>query len=140
VFKHPDAHGQYRTNIIVLVAFRKRMEFPELKQTALEMWNEFAPDCLIVEKKSSGAPLIYEMRAMGIPVQEFTPCKGSDKISRVNAVSDVFSSGFVWCPYTLWADELIDEVAAFPAGEHDDFVDSVCLALLRFRQGGFIRI
>ena len=115
------------------------MEFPELKQTALEQYQEFEPDSVIIEKKASGAPLIYEMRAMGIPVQEFTPSKGNDKISRLNAVSDIFASGFVWAPNTNWAEEVIDEVASFPAGEHDDYVDSVSLALMRFRKGGFIR-
>jgi predicted phage terminase large subunit-like protein len=94
---------------------------------------------MIVEKKASGAPLIYELRAMGIPVQEFTPSKGNDKISRLNAVSDLFASGKVWAPDTQWAEEVIDEVASFPAGEHDDYVDSTSLALMRFRRGGFIR-
>lgn len=93
---------------------------------------------MIIEKKASGAPLIYEMRAMGIPVQEFTPSKGNDKISRLNAVSDVFASGKVWAPSTHWAEEVVDEVAAFPSGEHDDYVDSVSLALMRFRKGGYI--
>lgn len=139
VFYHPDDTGVSRPNIILLNAFRKRMEFPELKQTALEQYQEFEPDSVIIEKKASGAPLIYEMRAMGIPVQEFTPSKGNDKISRLNAVSDIFASGFVWAPNTNWAEEVIDEVASFPAGEHDDYVDSVSLALMRFRKGGFIR-
>ena len=35
---------------------------------------------------------------------------------------------------------MIDEVASFPAGEHDDYVDSVSLAMMRFRKGGFIRL
>ena len=74
-----------------------------------------------------------------VPVQEFTPVKGNDKITRLNAVSDMFASGFVWAPNTNWAEEVIDEVASFPAGEHDDYVDSVSLALMRFRKGGFIR-
>ena len=115
------------------------MEFPELKQKALEEYREWKPDSIIIEKKASGAPLIYEMRAMGIPVQEFTPVRGNDKISRLNAVSDLFASGRVWAPNTQWAEEVIDEVASFPAGEHDDYVDSVSLALMRFRRGGFIR-
>jgi predicted phage terminase large subunit-like protein len=139
VFYKDDVNGVSRPNIILLNAFRKRMEFPELKQRALDDYKEWAPDSVIIEKKASGAPLIYEMRAMGIPVQEFTPSKGNDKISRLNAVSDMFASGFVWAPNTRWADEVIDEVASFPAGEHDDYVDSVSLALMRFRKGGFIR-
>ena len=89
-------------------------------------------------KKASGAPLIYELRAMGIPVQEFTPTRGNDKISRLNSVSDIFASGRVWYPPTHWAEEVIEEVASFPSGDHDDYVDSTSMALHRFRQGGYI--
>jgi hypothetical protein len=35
---------------------------------------------------------------------------------------------------------VIEELAAFPVGEHDDFVDTTTQALLRFRQGGFISL
>jgi predicted phage terminase large subunit-like protein len=139
VFYHPDDTGLSQANIILLNAFRERMEFPRLKQVAIEQYKEWDPDSVIIEKKASGAPLIYEMRAMGIPVQEFTPSKGNDKISRLNAVSDLFASGRVWTPNAQWAEEVIDEVASFPAGEHDDYVDSVSLALMRFRKGGYIR-
>ena len=139
VFYHPDDTGISQANIILLNAFRERMEFPRLKQEAIDQYKEWDPDSVIIEKKASGAPLIYEMRAMGIPVQEFTPSKGNDKISRLNAVSDLFASGRVWAPNTQWAEEVIDEVASFPSGEHDDYVDSVSLALMRFRKGGYLR-
>jgi hypothetical protein len=139
VFYHPDETGRDQANIILLNAFRERMEFPLLKKRAIEQYKDWEPDSIIIEKKASGAPLIYEMRAMGIPVQEFTPTKGNDKISRLNAVSDLFASGRVWAPNTNWAEEVIDEVASFPSGEHDDYVDSVSLALMRFRKGGYIR-
>jgi len=139
VFYKEDDTGKSQANIILLNAFRKRMEFPELKQTAFEQYKEHEPDSLIIEKKATGSPLIYELRQAGIPVQEFTPSKGNDKISRLNAVSDLFASGRVWVPNTQWAEEVVDEVASFPAGEHDDYVDSVSLALMRFRKGGFLR-
>ena len=134
-----DSNGQGNANIILLDAFRDRMEFPELKKTALEHYKNWTPDSFLVEKKASGSPLIYELRAMGIPVQEYTPSRGNDKISRLNSVTDLFASGKVWMPQTRWAEDVADEVAAFPAGEHDDYVDSLTLALMRFRGGGFIR-
>ena len=140
VFQHPDAQGNMKSNIIVLDSFKQRMEFPELKQKAMEMWKEWNPDSLIVEKKAAGAPLIYELRMMGIPLTEYTPSKGNDKIARVNAISDLFASGVVWCPETRWADELMEELAAFPNGDNDDLVDSTSQALIRYRQGGFIGI
>ena len=131
--------GLPQANIILLNAYRDRLEFPELKRTVMEEYKQWEPDSIIIEKKASGAPLIYELRSMGIPVQEFTPTKGNDKISRLNAVSDIFASGKVWYPPTRWAEEVIEEVASFPAGEHDDYVDSTSMALIRFRKGGYIR-
>ena len=125
---------------VLLNAFRDRLEFPELKKRVLEQYREWNPDGLIIEKKASGAPLIYELRSMGIPVQEFTPTKGNDKITRLNAVSDLFASSRIWVPNTNWAEEVVEEVASFPSGEHDDLVDSMTQALIRFRRGGFIRL
>lgn len=142
--KEPNEPTTGAANIILLDSFKDRMEFPELKAVALRHYKDWVergvPVSLIVEKKASGAPLIYELRAMGIPVQEYTPSKGNDKISRLNAVADFFSSGMVWAPQTRWAEEVIDEVASFPAGEHDDLVDATTLALMRFRQGGYVRL
>jgi hypothetical protein len=138
VFYQPDDSGVTQANIILLNAFRDRMEFPELKRVAIEEYRDWQPDGIIIEKKASGAPLIYEMRAMGIPVQEFTPTRGNDKISRLNAVADIFASGRVWAPATRWAEEVIDEVAEFPAGANDDYVDTVSMAMHRFRRGGYV--
>ena len=127
-------------NVILLDAFKDRMAFPELKEIAFKHWKEWQPDAFIVEKKAAGAPLIQELRSMGIPVQEFSPSRGNDKTVRVNAVADLFSSGKVWAPDTRWAREVIEEIAAFPVGEHDDYVDTTTQALLRYRQGGFISL
>lgn len=129
-----------KPQVILLDAFKDRMAFPELKQVALKHYKEWQPDAFVVEKKAAGAPLIQELRNMGIPVQEFSPSRGNDKIVRLNAVADLFTSGTVWAPDTRWAREVIEEVAAFPNGEHDDFVDTTSQALLRFRQGGFISL
>lgn len=125
-------------NLILLNAWREKLEFPELKAKVLELYKEWKPDSTIIEKKASGAPLIYELRRMGIPVQEFTPSRGNDKIVRLNAIADIFASGKVWAPPTRWAEEVIDELAAFPAGRYDDYVDCASSAVARFRAGGFI--
>ena len=127
-------------NIILLNAIKKRMEYPELKALVIEEYNDWRPDSLIVEKKSNGAVLYQELRRTGIPVGEFTPGRGQDKISRVNAITDLFSSGIVWAPDKRWALEVVEECNDFPAGRNDDLVDSTTLALMRFRQGGFIRL
>jgi predicted phage terminase large subunit-like protein len=138
VFYDSDSDGKKRTNIILLNAFQDKLEFPELKQKALEEYKYWKPDSCIIEAKAAGAPLVFEMRRMGIPIQDYTPSRGNDKIARVNAVSDIFASGFVYAPPLRWAEEVIEQFASFPNSDHDDLVDSSTQALLRFRQGGFI--
>ena len=126
--------------IILLNAIKKRMEYPDLKAMVLEEYKEWEPDAFIVEKKSNGSPLYQEFRRMGLPVGEFTPGKGQDKIARVNAISALFQGGIVFAPDRRWAREVIEECNDFPSGTNDDLVDSTTLALMRFRQGGFIRL
>jgi predicted phage terminase large subunit-like protein len=127
-------------NIIMLDAFQKRMEFPELKDKAMDLYKYWEPDSCIIEAKAAGAPLVFELRQLGIPVSEYTPVRGNDKFVRLNSVSDLFRSGKVWAPDTRWANEVMDQMAAFPNAEHDDLVDSSVQALIRFRQGGFLRL
>ena len=128
-------------HIILLNSIKERLEFPELKALAMQEYSEWEPDSFIVEKKSSGAALYQEMRRTGLPVQEYTPHRGSgDKMARLNSVADIIASGMVWVPQTRWAEEVIEEIAGFPFMSHDDLVDSTVMALMRFRQGGFIRL
>jgi len=126
--------------VILLNAIKKRMEYPDLKAMVLEEYKEWEPDAFIVEKKSNGSALYQEFRRMGVPIGEFTPGKGQDKIARVNAISALFQGGIVFAPDRRWAREVIEECNDFPSGTNDDLVDSTTLALMRFRQGGFIRL
>ena len=82
-------------NIILLDVVKDRFEFPELKRVAMEQYKYWEPESVIVEAKASGLPLIQELRQVGIPVINFTPSKGNDKLSRVHAVAPVFESGAV---------------------------------------------
>jgi predicted phage terminase large subunit-like protein len=138
VFMNEDT-GAY--NIILLNSIKKRLEFPELKDLAFTEWNEWTPDAFIVEKKSAGTALYQELRRTGMPVTEYTPHRGSgDKLARLNSVADIVKSGLVWVPENRWAEEVVEEIAGFPFMSHDDLVDSTVMALMRFRQGGFIRL
>jgi len=126
-------------NLILLDAVKDRFEFPELRRKALEQYKYWNPEMVIVEAKASGLPLTYELRKMDIPVINFTPSKGNDKHVRVNSCAPVFESGMVWAPQQKFAEEVIEECAAFPHGDHDDLVDSMTQAVMRFRQGGLIK-
>ena len=127
-------------NAILLNKVKGKYEFPELKTMAHEQYTEWQPDSVIVEAKASGQPLIDEMRRSGIFVQDFSPGKGQDKIARLNAVADMYASGHVWFPETSWASQTVEEILAFPAGEHDDEVDAMTLALQRIRKGGLLQL
>ena len=127
--------------LILLDAVKDRFEFPELRRIALEQYNYWKPESVIVESKASGLPLTYELRKMGIPVINYTPSKGNDKHTRVNSVAPLFESGCIWAPKNKeFAQEVIEECAAFPYGDHDDLVDSMTQAVMRFRQGGFLEL
>ena len=126
-------------NLILLDAVKGRYEFPELRRRALQQYKYWQPETVIIEAKASGLPLTYELRQMDIPVINFTPSKGNDKHVRVNSVAPLFESGMIWAPDQKFAEEVIEECAAFPYGDHDDLVDSMTQAVMRFRQGGLMK-
>jgi len=130
--------GSLRPALLLLDSKKGRWDFPELKRVAYEQYTYWDPDTIIVEAKASGMPLTDELRQAGIPVVNYSPGKGQDKIARVNSVAPILEAGMVYVPETRWAEELVEECAAFPHGDYDDLVDSTTQALLRYRQGGFI--
>jgi|TARA_R110000764_G_scaffold64618_1_gene135876 predicted phage terminase large subunit-like protein len=135
IFTEPKTNEEH---IMLLDAVKGRWEFPQLKEEANELYKLYDPDMVLIEQKGSGMPLTQELRRMGIPVTPFTPSRGADKFTRMHSCAPVFESGMVWCPETNFADEVMEECASFPNGEHDDLADSMTQAILRFRQGGFI--
>jgi predicted phage terminase large subunit-like protein len=134
---YPDEDSP--ANLILLDSIKQRYEFPELRRVALDQYKYWTPETVIIEAKASGLPLTYELRQMDIPVSTFTPSKGNDKHVRVNTCAPLFESGMIWAPDQQFAEEVIEECAAFPHGDHDDLVDSMTMAVMRFRQGGFIQ-
>ena len=135
-----STRGTRTTAHYTLAARKGKWDFPELKEIAKDEYTYWKPETILIEAKASGMPLTQELRQIGIPVVTYTPSKGNDKHVRVNSVAPLFESGQVWAPDERWAEEVIEECAAFPYGEYDDLVDSTTQALLRFRQGNFINL
>ena len=141
-----EPHGNGDQHLILLDAKRGRWNFPELKQIAQEENEYWEPDMMLIEAKATGMPLADEMRLLNLPVVTFAPGRkrgggGLDKTTRMHMASPIFESGKVWYPAAQkFAEEVIEEVASFPNGDHDDFCDSMTMALMRFRQGGFISL
>jgi|TARA_R110000803_G_scaffold25083_1_gene59980 predicted phage terminase large subunit-like protein len=140
IFKPGIAGDEDADQIMLLDAKRVRVDFPELKKLAYEEYKYWEPDCVLIEAKASGTPLTQELRRMGIPVTAYTPSRGQDKVARMNSVAPIFESGMVWAPDETFSDEVIEEMASFPYGDHDDYCDSATMALMRFRQGGFLSL
>ena len=129
-----------KPNLILLDAKRGRWNFPELKDIAQKEYKYWEPEAILIEAKASGLPLTHELQKAGIPVINYTPSRGNDKHSRVNSVAPLFESGAIWAPTKKFAEEVIEECAAFPFGDHDDYVDSTTQALMRYRQGYFVAL
>jgi predicted phage terminase large subunit-like protein len=140
IFKPGIAGDEDADQIMLLDAKRVRVDFPELKKLAWDEYKYWEPDCVLIEAKASGTPLTQELRRMGIPVTAYTPSRGQDKVARMNSVAPIFESGMVWAPEEDFSDEVIEEMASFPYGDHDDYCDSATMALMRFRQGGFLSL
>ena len=135
---YPEEGGT--PNLILLDSQKGRWDFPELKEVAYDLYKFWDPETVIIEAKATGLPLTHELRNMGIPVVNFTPSRGNDKLSRVNSIAPLFESGMIWAPQKKWAEELIEECASFPNGAYDDLVDSTTQALMRYRQGNFVQL
>lgn len=134
-----------RYELILLDAWKGRLEFPDLKEKAQKMAKHWEPEALLIEKKAAGGPLIQELRRTNLIIEELNPSRGArgvsnDKRARVNAVAPILKDKLVWVPDMRWAQEVMDECAEFPNGDHDDMVDCVEMALSRFRRGGFISL
>ena len=127
-------------HIILLDARRGRWDFPELKNIAKEEYKYWEPDMVIIEAKATGTPLTDELRVMGIPVINYTPSKGRDKHTRMHMVAPIFESGMVWAPDKKFSEDVIEECVAFPNGDNDDYCDSMSMALIRYRKGGFLKL
>ena len=141
-----EPHSNGEQHLIMLDAKKGRWNFPELKTIAQEEYEYWEPDMMLIEAKASGTPLADEMRLLNLPVLTFSPGRkkgggGMDKTTRMHMASPIFEGGKVWYPAgKRFAEDVIEEVASFPNGDHDDFCDSMTMALMRFRQGGFISL
>ena len=136
VFRETEDSPQ---SLILLDSLKGRYEFPELKRLAYDQYLYWKPETILVEAKAAGLPLIAELRRQGLPVADYSPNRGQDKHARVNSVAPMFESGRIYAPKEReFAQEVIEECAEFPYGDHDDLVDSTTQAIMRFRDGGLI--
>ena len=115
-------------NVIVLERWKDRVEYPELRRGALEAYQDYAPDKVIIENKASGKSLVQDLRRAGLPLATYTPEK--DKITRAYAAQSLLENGRCYYPARQWAEEFIGELARFPNPEDDDVADAFSQAII----------
>jgi predicted phage terminase large subunit-like protein len=123
--------GTREGNFYLLDVFRKRLNFPDLKRAALDLFREYAPSKLLIEDRGSGTSLFQELKSEYVwCLEAYNPQQGSDKLVRLEKQSVKFENGRVYLPKQApWLDEYIQEIAGFPGTKHDDQVDSTSQAL-----------
>jgi predicted phage terminase large subunit-like protein len=123
--------AETETGLLVLDVLRERLEFPDLKRVARDLYARWNPEAVLVEDKASGQSLIQELRReTGLPIIPVPV--DSDKIVRASAATPMVEAGRVALPEDApWVADWIEEHAAFPNGAHDDQVDTTSMAIAR---------
>lgn len=112
-----------------------------LAEWAIHSCRRFKADILLIEAKASGMTAAQEIQrelfaTESWSVKLITP-KG-DKVARTHAVQPVWSNGLVYAPDREFADLVIDEMAVFPKGVHDDLHDTATQAMKHLRDIGLL--
>lgn len=149
----PGDEGQ--PQILMTSAAKWRCQLAELVSRVYEICIYRKVDFLLIEHRTRGKDVHDEIirQYSNAPFQTVLVPTTSTKIARLRAVTplfsgdlkrdpatgvDVYSGGVVFAPERAWADEVIDQVAAFPRVAHDDYVDAVSMGLGWIRRNGVV--
>ena len=121
-------------------AWNERLTFPKLLDRVINSAKTWKIDRLLIENRTSGAPLYQEIRR-SLSTEEFAlqlMNPRGDKWNRLSSVQHIFSEGMVWAPDKAWSEMVIRQVGSFPRGKHDDLVDAVAYSLRWLRDSGML--
>lgn len=140
-----DAKGN--PQIMLKYAWEEWLEFNPLVEKVAQTAKDHQIDRLLIEAKASGISVAQELRRRysraGFAIEQVDPGKG-DKVARAYAVTQFFEDGAVWAPgfedgtWRTWAEKVINVLAVFPKGAHDDLVDCVVYGLKYLRDAGLL--
>jgi predicted phage terminase large subunit-like protein len=116
------------SNYYCMDLFEGHLDFPALIAKTQELYDRYSPDVVVVEDKASGQSLIQMFQRTTMPIIPFKVDR--DKVSRAIAITPLIEQGKVLLWKADWNQGLINQCSLFPAGEHDDRVDSMSQALL----------
>jgi predicted phage terminase large subunit-like protein len=146
--------------IILLNLLRIRIEYPELRQLIKDLYHDYMNDGTIeitpslksnrhvdmlwIEDKSTGGPLIQDLRRSGINARTFDPGKYGDKVQRVKVASSYIQEGQVFVPamppgYKMlrqYAQTLVELCKQFSSTSESDVVDTMTQVILKLADMG----
>jgi predicted phage terminase large subunit-like protein len=111
--------------------FKDKLVYPDLIDKVKELAKTYNPSIILIEDKASGQSLIQTLkRETRLPIKAFKVDRGNDKVARLHAVSTFIESGRVFLLKNAgWLSDYVYNMGVFPAGDHDDDVDSTSMAL-----------
>jgi predicted phage terminase large subunit-like protein len=115
---------------------RGRMDCPGTVKAVRAMREKWPGTmAVLIEDKANGSAVI-QMLSHDIPgILPVNP--GGGKIARAQAISPLVEAGNIYLPHPDWApwvNDFIEECVQFPNGAHDDQVDAMTQAILRWNQ------
>jgi predicted phage terminase large subunit-like protein len=148
--------SEMKRGVMVLRAWAAHLRFGDLKRAFMEEYERYTvegepPDECMIEDKASGPTLLQELADQGIRVFGYNPGRDG-KVTRATFCQEIFDEGLVWAPgrmklgaeersrdeFAKGVEDLVQQCAMFPNGDHDDMVDTVVQGLRRLRDRGDI--
>lgn len=136
--------GRKGANHYLLRVINKKMGFNEQVNAMNRLVNDYPMvKKKIVEKKANGGAMLDMLGKQVNGLVPYDP-KGSNKVSRLEAVTSFFEAGNIWFPNEKVmpnVEEFVEQLLKFPACAHDDFVDTLSQYLLNYecRSAGRVR-
>ncbi len=125
-------------NIYIADGFRKRIEYPEQRRFIIERMQAERNTQHCIEAAVHGRAIVQDLRRERSLVRfplRCVPVRG-DKLTRALAWLNLAEAGKVILVRGPWIEDLLDELARFPTGAHDDQIDAVSLAVQSLSTGG----
>ena len=116
--------GETKDSYYVLDVFRDRLEYPDLKRMAVQLYKKWEPSTVICEDRASGQSLIQDLkRNTRMPI---IPIKAeNDKVTRLSSVTGVMEAGKFLLPEDApWLLDYETELTSIPFSRHDDMADA----------------
>lgn len=147
---HRRDESKKMQNLLLIGAWRGRIQAADLKKTVLEHINHFEPDRVVIEKRASGHQLVQELKRLRprhrygeVSIHDWLPPgppRSTGKVSRASGAALTFSERAIWYMPGPLTEAVIKECAAFPNGRSDDWVDTVTCMVLFARDTNLLEI